>query len=113
MKLQKLSEAELDAQGGTFTARGRLPETWDKYNERKGYYRASGTLCVDGEGYSRDDGEHLYTYIAASNPDGKIVHETRYAPEGLSTDECFWFLVTLPRNHRKVGFSFSYDVNMM
>src|SRR5215469_915754 len=108
----KITKQEAVEQWSSTPLRVRAPGTWDKYNGKKGR-GTSGTLCVDGEGYTGEDGEHRYTYIAAVNDSSNVVHETRYAIEGLSSDECFWFLVGLPRHYRKVGFSFGYDVNMM
>lgn len=61
---------------------------------------------VDGESV---DGS--YTLLAAASDDGwdDWIENT----DGLSTQECFDFLVSLPKGQRYWGFAFGYDVNMM
>jgi DNA polymerase type B, organellar and viral len=63
-----------------------------------------GFIAVDGEGI--DD---KYVLLAAST--GNYVREG----EGLSTKDCFDFLLSIPRMRGEVlvGFFFTYDVNMM
>ena len=62
---------------------------------------------VDGEG---EDGR--YTLLSAS--DGSVRRHIAAREKGLTTEECFEFLLNLPARHKQVfGFSFTYDVNMM
>jgi hypothetical protein len=65
-------------------------------------------LGIDGEGYSLKNGNHRYTYLAASNHDGSIFADV-YNPKGLRTVEVFDFLLSLPRHALKVGFALGYD----
>ncbi len=58
---------------------------------------------VDGEGI-----DQKYILLACSN--GMTIANER---NGLSTVDCFEFLLSLPRNHLTFGFAFTYDVNMM
>lgn len=106
--LTKISETEWNQ------ATTRLPGAWSKRDKFRNNNHSSfvHSICVDGEGYTRSDGTHLYTYVAASNSDASFISD-RYNNDGLSTEECFWFLVNLPKTYRKVAFSFDYDVNMM
>lgn len=63
-------------------------------------------IGVDGESYT-EDGEHRYVLLAASTGD------YRFNPNGLSTKDCFNFLLSLPSKPLKVGFGWNYDTNMM
>lgn len=68
-------------------------------------------IAVDGEGLTRIDSSHDYVLLAAS--DGKFVENWE---SGISTIDCFEYLLGLKRLHPKahfIGFSFSYDTNMM
>lgn len=86
------------------------------YNARKGR-RASArersprggrlVLGIDGEGYTTADGRHLYVYLAASDTEG-LVSDVRN-PKGLTADEVFAWLLTLPRKAMLVGFALGYD----
>ena len=63
---------------------------------------------LDGEGYTDNDGNHLYNLLGCS--DGSYIHDD----DGLSTRKCFAYLLDLALKHRRgifVGFVFSYDVN--
>lgn len=104
-------------------AKTRRPGTYrarDKQRTESGYYHRRDSnrkaniraMCVDGEGYTNPSEEHIYFYIAASNSDATDIRE-RYNPDGLSTAECLDFLLSLPPQTIKVGFSFDYDINMM
>lgn len=62
-------------------------------------------IGIDGEGITDPDGSHRYTLLAASPNKAIERHD-------LSTVECFDFLLSLPREALKVGFSINYDVNM-
>lgn len=62
-------------------------------------------IAVDGEGISDADGTHRYTLLGASPNRAIEGHD-------LSTVDCFEFLLSLPREALKVGFSINYDVNM-
>ena len=67
-------------------------------------------IALDGEAINTPDGRHLYVLLCAS--DGSYA----YNPKGLSTVQCFNFLLELRRRHPNTifaGFSFNYDVNMM
>lgn len=61
---------------------------------------------VDGESV---DGQ--YTLLAAASDDGW--DDWIENVDGLTTQECFDFLVSLPKGQRYWGFAFGYDVNMM
>lgn len=66
-------------------------------------------IALDGEGREYN-GEHVYNLLAAS--DGSYVRNDT----GLTTEECFEYLLTLKQRHEDatfVSFYFSYDVNMM
>lgn len=65
-------------------------------------------LGLDGEGYTNSKGEHLYTYLAASNADGSIRFDVENK-RGLTTQEILDFLLSLPREALKVGFALGYD----
>ena len=71
--------------------------------------RPAQCIGVDGEGHDLPDGRHVYTYLAAVREDGRV-WETRFAPEGLSHDECCELLLSLPKPDLKFGFSFGYDL---
>lgn len=70
--------------------------------------RPAYVLGLDGEGYTNSKGEHLYTYLAASNADGSIRFDVENK-RGLTTKEIFDFLLSLPRDALKVGFALGYD----
>jgi hypothetical protein len=53
--------------------------------------------------------KHLYVYLCAASEHGRIVAETRYAPEGLTHEEMLAMLLSLPKHALKFGFSFGYD----
>lgn len=69
-------------------------------------------IAVDGEGLTRDDNQHDYVLLAAS--DNSMAE--RWAFDGLSTARCFDYLLDLHKRHPKstlVAFAFGYDTNMM
>ncbi len=69
-------------------------------------------IGLDGEGTTREDGSHDYVLLAAST--GSCVEQ--WESGGLSTRECFDYLLSVSANHHDavfVGFSFGYDINMM
>ncbi|MHB8502649.1 MAG: DNA polymerase [Candidatus Acidiferrales bacterium] len=69
-------------------------------------------VAVDGEGLTRDDGQHDYVTLQAS--DNTMVE--RWERNGLSTRQCFDYLLELhARNPHAtlVAFAFGYDTNMM
>jgi predicted Zn-ribbon and HTH transcriptional regulator len=66
-------------------------------------------IGIDGEGYSTDDGEHLYTYLAAVDENGKCWGE-KWNSNGLTHDECCDLLLGLPRDSLKFGYMISYDM---
>lgn len=61
---------------------------------------------IDGESYTVD-GEHRYVLLMESS--GSHI----FNPDGLSTKECFDFLLSLPKTRIYVAFGLNYDVNMM
>lgn len=63
-------------------------------------------VAVDGESYTEGT-DHRYVLLAASTG--------RYAfnADGLSTVDCFKFLLDLPKTALKVGYGWNYDVNMI
>ena len=69
----------------------------------------TGTIGIDGEGYTTKDGDHLYCYIAAANADGSYFLD-KENKHGLSTAEIFDFLLALPPNALKLGFALGYDI---
>lgn len=79
----------------------RLKSGKELHKEREPTYR--GVLGLDGEGI---DGR--YTLLAASN--GQYIENYK---TGLSTRECFEWLLALDPKPLKWGFAFGYDVNMM
>lgn len=85
----------------------RKPDT----RERVRVYqrRAVETLILglDGEGKGRDC--HRYVFLAAANEDGTRKFSVTN-PDGLTTDECLWFLYGLPQRARLFGFSLGYDL---
>ena len=69
-------------------------------------------IALDGEGLSREDGTHDYVLLAAS--DGSFIED--YSSGGLSTEECFEFLLDIAEKYKGyilTGFYTSYDVNMI
>lgn len=64
-------------------------------------------VAVDGEGITREDGTHDYTLLAAST--GAYIETDEIG--GLSTEQCFDFLLSL--SGTVIGFYFSYDSNMI
>lgn len=63
-------------------------------------------LAIDGEAFTTAD-EHKYVLLACST--GKYA----FKEAGLSTANCFEFLLALPKEPVKVAFGLNYDVNMM
>jgi hypothetical protein len=72
-------------------------------------HRQKPIIGIDGEGHDLPSGKHVYTYLAAVSETGKT-WETRFAPEGLTHDECAELLLSLPRSSKKFSFMFSYDL---
>lgn len=77
-------------------------------NGRKVQAKQTYVLGLDGEGYTNKDGDHLYTYLAASNSDGSIFFDVENR-NGLTTKEILDFLLSLPKDALKVGFALGYD----
>ena len=89
--------------------RGKRPtdkRTTAKYRNGLPALECPDTIGVDGEGH---DGR--YFLIGAANDAGQ--QWSAWNAEGLSSVECFDFLVSLPAEPVKWGFAFGYDVNMM
>jgi len=78
--------------------------------DRKGPQRILG---IDGEGHDLPNGKHVYTFLACVDADGVVAAETRFAPEGLTHDECCEALLSLPKNALKFAYSFGYDTTMI
>jgi hypothetical protein len=65
-------------------------------------------LGIDGEGQGRK--HHLYTFLACSDEYGEI-KESVGNENGLSTRECFDFILDLPNsNHKIFAYAFNYDL---
>src|SRR5215472_15302105 len=97
-------------------------------HKRSGSVKKTTVLCIDGEGknlkgtelvkrrkhsnwsFSR---EQVYTYLAASNSDSSFTSEISNFQAGLTTLDCFKWLMNLPADALIVGFAFNYDINMM
>lgn len=65
---------------------------------------------IDGEGQDTPHGTHVYTYLCAVNEVGTVVSETRFAPLGLTTDECAEMILRIPAKYLIFGYMFSYDI---
>lgn len=87
---------------------------WEQENPRRqksgaakraqyGYEKRS-IIGLDGEGF---DNPPRYVMLLASNGEGIS------DPNGLTTQECLEFLVSLPSQALKWGYGFAYDVNMI
>jgi hypothetical protein len=64
---------------------------------------------IDGEGWTdQATGEHHYSYLAACS-ETRLVGDV-YEHTGLSTEQIFAFLTSLPRGTMAVGFSLGYDI---
>lgn len=85
-------------------------------------------IAIDGEGITNDKDvykytssgkekfapAHYYTLLSASNFDGTFSYSSENY-KGLSTVDCFEFLLDLSANHKEaifVGFAINYDANM-
>jgi len=97
-------------------------------HKRSGSVKKTTVLCIDGEGKNlkgteltkrRKKGnwsfsrEQVYTYLAASNSDSSFTSEISNFQAGLTTLDCFKWLMNLPADALIVGFAFNYDINMM
>jgi hypothetical protein len=87
---------------------------FQRYNARKGRRASAGekagervVLGIDGEGYTLPDGSHRYVYLAAASREG--FHSDVRNPKGLTADEVFGWLMTLPKQALLVGFALGYD----
>ena len=67
-------------------------------------YEKRAIIGLDGEGF---DNPPRYVMLLASNGEGIS------DPNGLTTEACLEFLVSLPRSALKWGYGFAYDVNMI
>jgi hypothetical protein len=80
------------------------------YNKtREKQKRVYPIIGIDGEGVTLEDGQHLYTYLAAVDETGKVWGE-KYNALGLSHNECCDVLLGLPRDSLKFGYMISYDM---
>ena len=69
-------------------------------------------IGIDGEGITRTDDSGIQDYVMLCASTGEYIEN----PEGLSSVDCFEFVLNLKRKnptHTIVGFGFNYDVNMM
>ncbi len=64
-------------------------------------------LGIDGEGKGRD--RHRYVFLAAADEWGEKKFSVSN-PNGLSTEECLFFLYQLPPRARLFAYSFGYDL---
>lgn len=100
---------------GTKVSRSRNRAAYFRRYNRKAGRRASAAeqsgerliLGIDGEGYTLPGGAHRYVYMAASSKAG-LVSDVRN-PKGLTADEVFRWLLTLPKKALLVGFALGYD----
>ncbi len=67
-------------------------------------------LGIDGEGQGRE--RHKYVLLAAANEAGDRTFKVEN-PDGLTAEECLWFLYRLPRRARLFGYSLNYDLTKM
>jgi hypothetical protein len=73
-------------------------------------------MGIDGEGqtfsrYGVKGGDHRYVLLAAATEDGERFHISD--PEGLGSEHCLDFIVSLPANCRIFGYSLGYDWTMI
>jgi hypothetical protein len=85
-----------------------VPYTPPASRAQNGYRSTGYFVAVDGEGMSDAEGAHHYILLAASN--GTALHN---GGKPIGTWECLNYLCDLPERDIKVGFAFSYDVNMI
>ena len=89
-----------------------------KRRNRQDYYRQRNIgreypqprdriIGIDGEGQGRFP--HLYTYLAAVDESGKLSVAVQN-DKGLSTEECFDFLLSMPPKSLCFGYAFVYDL---
>lgn len=67
-------------------------------------------IGVDGEGYGRED--HRYVFMGASNEDESKTWQIE-CTNGLGTEQCLDFILSLPATARLFAYSFNYDLTMM
>ena len=84
-------------------AKGRRPSQPERAGER----RERLIIGLDGEGYTLPDGSHRYVYMAASSRDA-LVSDVRN-PDGLTAQQVFAWLLSLPKKALLVGFALGYD----
>ena len=91
----------VDAQinGHSRVRRVRLKGTKEKY-----------FVGVDGEGQGREP--HLYTLLAWSDAEG-VERDWVENKSGLSTIECFDFLLSIPKRAKSFAYAFNYDLTKM
>ena len=68
-------------------------------------------IAIDGVGYDDPEGAHHYVVLAASTGEVLIGE-----PEGLTTTQCFEFLIGLRLTHpdgKFIGYAFKYDSEMI
>lgn len=108
----KLSEVErefMNEYAMNYNFMGQAGKEWVPFNGRS-------LTSIDGEGMTLEDGEHVYTLLAAHDEkDNKCVsvEQSANSKHGLSTRACFSFLLSLPADTVKIGFAINYDINMM
>lgn len=99
--------------GGRPSLSSRPAGTISGDNPRYRAYKPKPTryLGIDGEGQGRR--EHKYIFLACSDEQG-LKRWSVENPQGLSTQECFDFLMRLPTHHTKIfAYAFSYDLTKM
>lgn len=73
----------------------------------RGPKKPAPVIAIDGEGYTLADGSHRYTYLAACGEAG-LVSEL-YNPKGVTAEEVFAFMLSLPKGALLVGYALGYD----
>src|ERR1700730_705540 len=91
---------------------------WMREDETKEWYPFNNRAVqsIDGEGVTLEDGSHIYTLLAAHHEATNVCTSVEPHPNskhGLTTVQCFEFLLSLDPETVKVGFAVTYDVNMM
>lgn len=80
------------------------------WKQRLGDRHKREWVGLDGEGITKNNRKHYYISLCWSNATGdkkdKIINEN-----GLSTEECLNFIMTIPPSMRIAGFALGYDLS--
>lgn len=82
----------------------------ERHYERKPQERETRYLGIDGEG--QGEYPHLYVTLAVSDESGSFQSHI-YNPGGLSTIQCFEFILSLPEDTRLFAYAFNYDLTKL